>query len=51
MTLAAIIRQCDREYWKRTKKKTTLSDTEYDSVVERLRAIAPDHPQLEILGG
>ena len=50
MTLASIIVRCDQEYWKNPNKTTTLTDTEYDQVVERLRAIAPDHPQLEKIG-
>lgn len=50
MTLASMIARCDEEYWVRTGKATTLTDTEYDQVVERLRSLAPDHPQLQKIG-
>lgn len=47
-TLVAIIKLADKQYW--NDKETTLSDTEYDRVVERLKRIAPDHPQLSVIG-
>lgn len=51
MTLAAIIRRCDEEYWRDHGANLTLSDTEYDQVVSRLKKLAPDHPQLLVVGG
>lgn len=50
MTLAAIIRRCDDEYWRKNGAKLTLQDTDYDKVVRRLTKLAPDHPQLSVIG-
>jgi hypothetical protein len=50
MTLASIISLCDDQYWKNPDKSPTLSDIEYDRIVEQLRNIAPDHPKLQEIG-
>lgn len=52
MTLAAIIRQCDVEYHRDDGASgLTLEDHEYDKVQRRLAKLAPDHPQLQVVGG
>jgi hypothetical protein len=51
MTLAAIIRRCDEEYWRDNGRSLTLQDHEYDKVIKRLKRLAPDHPQLQVVGG
>lgn len=47
-TLAEILAVANTEYW--GAGECTLSDTDYDLVVERLRTLVPDHPQLNALG-
>ena len=53
MTLAAILKRCDEEYWRDSLpfNRLTLSDTEYDRVTRRLKELAPDHPRLRVVGG
>ena len=42
--LAEKIRHHNRKYW--VEHKPEISDTEYDRIVEKLRALDPDHPAL-----
>lgn len=52
MTLAAILRRCDIEYHRDDGEGgMTLEDHEYDRVQRRLAHLAPDHPQLQVVGG
>jgi hypothetical protein len=48
-TLAAILVTCNTEYWC-NNTETTLSDPEYDMVMQQLTQICPNHPQLNYLG-
>lgn len=47
-TLAEVLARANLEYW--TDSPTILTDPQYDSVVERLREVCPEHPQLSSLG-
>jgi hypothetical protein len=51
MTLAAIIRRCDEEYWRDDGRDLTLQDHEYDKVNRQLKKLAANHPQLQVVGG
>ena len=46
--LGLLIAQHNDAYWNRLEP--TISDVEYDKMVERLKAIEPNHPILESLG-
>ncbi|MCA9542322.1 MAG: hypothetical protein KC620_25670, partial [Myxococcales bacterium] len=46
--LAAEVAEHNRRYW--DDAAPTISDYDYDRLVERLRAVAPDHPVLSAMG-
>ena len=48
VVLAGLVQRANREYW--DEATPTLPDPLYDRIVQRLRALQPDHPVLEEMG-